>query len=619
MSLQRLDELLSALPMLKVFKFEVVNAVEFGATASAAVSLHSRSNSHGGSGVNRGYMQQRQPNLLLKKPERISLQGLEQEVVRVIARRLYRNLERLELFFSVTGVIVLSALEELLTNCGSVLKALSLTKAEIVKRDFSREWNISSQAEIAALLASLSAVSLSSPSTASSMTLSSHGTVSSSASSSSISSAYSTPASPTSSISDQPKGTPVLESLSLYSCLIEDRDCESLLSQVSRLRELCLHNCKSLTQQVVPSILTCTPLLESLSLSTVPNINPVGLVQLFTVTDESSATNSTGGVSSTVTLNPLSPGVVNAKLGLQLKHVRLAYLRQLDDNVLKTLALHQGPSLLKLSLYWCPHVTDEGVIPILKSCDKLMDLSLCLSKPTLNIFNELTDSSSGAKKPWACSQTLERLEVGGQMFLDRIRSSNEHLQPQLYHHTSPNPHHIRNGSTPQVTARSIFNGNTSSGSRPSNVIYDPYTVAHYQGYPMYHLLRYSRFSDPFRELRAQLETLPRLTHLGIPAKGVEHLIKKGFGPKVNLTSLALLNQQGRVWSPEELEDLLKHMPKLRSLVCEKNTILASPHPTHNRKEAISHKQYDKVVRLLQQHNVELVQSSSSTGLCASPK
>ncbi|KAF9109619.1 hypothetical protein BGX27_007400 [Mortierella sp. AM989] len=610
MTLERLDELLSTLSMLKVFKFEVVNKKEPAATtASAAVYLYSRNGSHGGS-ISRGYIQQHQSNLLLK-PKRISLEGLEQEVVRVIARRLNRNLERLELVFSVTGTVVLSAFEELFAKCGSILKSLSLTRAEISQRDYSRVWNAPYQAEIEALLASLSGVAFSSspPEIAQSLPLSSPGTMSTSTSSSSISSSYSTSVSSSSSISHQPKGIPVLESLSLYSCVVGDREFASLLTQVSGLQELRLHDCKNLGREAIPSIIANTPMLESLSFSSLPYLNPESLVQLFTVTKASSETNSNGSL----------PEAIAVKSGLRLKQVQLAYMRQLDDNVMKALALHQGPELLKLSLHWCPHITDEGIIPIFQSCEKLIDLSLCLSKPTLNIFKELTDPTNGKTKPWACSQTLERFEIGGQMFLDRIRASNEHLQPQLYHHTSPNPHHIRNGSTPQVTINGMGNSTGTIASQTSNIIHDPYNVAHHQGYPMYHLWRYNRLSDPFRELQAQLEALPRLTHLGIPAKGVEHLIKKGFGPKVHLRSLALLNQQGRVWSLEEIEDLLRHIPGLTSLICEKNTILASSQPTRNRKEIALLKQQEKIGKLLQQHNVELIQSSSSTGLRASPK
>ncbi|KAF8959554.1 hypothetical protein BGZ46_001745 [Entomortierella lignicola] len=633
MSLERLDELLSALPMLKVFKFEVVNKVESSAkTGSASVSGHSRSGSYSGSSLSRGYIQQHQSNLILMKPKRISLEGLEQEVVRVIARRLYRNLERLELSFTASGVVVQSAIEELFAHCGSVLKSLSLTRVEICQVNYNREWSTSIQAEVAALLSSLEAFSLSqsppsspgsSRSTVFPPALSSSGTMSTSTSSSSFSSSFSrtsSTSSSASSVSDQPKTTSVLESLSFSSCSVSDRECAIILKQVPALKELYIHDCKNLSRRLIPSILTNTPLLESISINSVPYIHPEGLIELFTVSqqEKSSEIHSAGvATSNNLTSDPSSPGVV----GLRLKHVQLSYLRQLDDNVMKVLARHQGSNLVKLSLQWCPHVTDEGIIPILKSCEKLKDISIYLSKPTLNIFQELTDSNTGTKIPWACAQTLERLEVCGQMFLDRIRASNEHLQPQLYHHTSPNPHHIRNGSIGRAAASTMaISGNTSIGTHTSNIIHDPYTVAHDQGYPMYRLLRYNTFSNPFRELQAQMETFPRLTHLGIPSKGVEHLIRKGFGPKVHLRSLALLNQQGRAWSLEEVEDLLRHMPELRILVCEKNTILGPPQPAHNRKEANLYSQHE-VLKLLQQKNVELLQPSSSTGsnLCASLK
>ncbi|KAF9433411.1 hypothetical protein BGZ76_009492 [Entomortierella beljakovae] len=425
------------------------------------------------------------------------------------------------------------------------------------------------------------------------------GTLSSSSSSSSISSAFSSPASSISAKPYQPKGIPVLESLSLTSCNVGDREFGDFLQKIPGLRELCINDCKSLNRNVTSSILTYTPELESLSLSSVPLLSPESLVELFIVTE---ARSESGAME--------IPGENPHKSGLQLKNVRLAYLRQLDDNIMKTIALHQGPSLVKLSLHWCPHVTDQGIVPIFESCGHLKDLSICLSKPTVSIFSDLIDSNNGTKKNWACSQTLERLEIGGQMFLDRIRASNAHLQPQLYHHTSPNPHHIRNGSTPQFITGGAISGITgTAGGNSSNIIHDPYAVAHHQGYPMYHLWRYNRFSDPFRELQTQLETLPRLKHLGISSKGVEHLIRKGFGPKVHLDSLTLLNQQGRVWDPEEVEDLLKHMPELRNIICEKNTILISSQSAQIRKDAKLYKQQERVVKILQRHNVELVQSS----------
>jgi hypothetical protein len=356
----------------------------------------------------------------------------------------------------------------------------------------------------------------------------------------------------------------------------------------------------------VNAILTHTPQLETISLNSVPSIHPVGLEQLFRIVDTSPGADSTGVATSKTGIAP------RIRSGLQLKNVRLAYIRQLDDEVMKVLATHQGPSLVKLSVQWCPHVTDDGVIPIFRSCEKLEDLSLCLSKPTLDIFKELSEPEAtgesekgSSKRLWACAQTLERLEVSGQMFMDRIRTSNEHLHPQLYHHMSPNPHHIRNGSTSGVTMSSFGYGSINSSS--NNIINDPYAIAHHQGYPMYHLWQYEQYSDPFRELQAQLETLPRLTHLGIPAKGIEHRIQKGLGLKMRFQSLALLNQQGRIWSAEEVEDLLKHMPSLRRLVCEKNTILTSP-ALYNRNNPLQNKRHEAVKRLLEQHRVELVQS-----------
>ncbi|KAG0200387.1 hypothetical protein BGX28_006532 [Mortierella sp. GBA30] len=648
MSLERLDDLLSALPSLKVFKFEVMNKME----PIASSGSHSRNSSTGSvSALGRGHMMQ-QSSHLLKRPKRISLEGLESDVVRVIARRLHRQLERLELALAVTGAIALSAFQELFESCGSTLKSLSLTRVEICQHDHNRTGNAAYQAEIAALLASL----LSSSTLTSAQHLHHTGALSSSSSSTSISTSSSFSSdllmvnlsdasvqqqnqpsniacTPTASINPPPPA-PVLESLSFNSCFVPGREFEFFLGNTPGLRELCLQDCRNLDRSVVKSILTHTPLLETLSLSSVPNLRSESLQQLFE-TSEASATNRSSGLQSSGTPGMSKTAVAKkaGQTGLRLKNVRLAYLRQLDDTIMEALATHQGSSLVKLSLQWCPHVTDEGILPIFRSCKKLEDLSICLSKPTLDIFKDLTDvpeATGNKRRLWACAQTLERLEIGGQMFVDRLRTSNEHLHPQLYHHLSPNPHHIRNrsgsgsGSAMYPVAGGISSNATGSiglsnnnSQSSSSVILDPYSVAHHQGYPMYHLWRYHQFSDPFRELQAQLETLPRLRHLGIPAKGIEHLIAKGFGLKVQIQSLALLNQQGRVWSADEIKDLLQHMPHLRKLFCEKNTVVSSSSCGLVNRDAMAQKRQMEMIKVLQDHRVELVQSPSSSSSSSS--
>ncbi|KAG9327494.1 hypothetical protein KVV02_000443 [Mortierella alpina] len=644
MSLDRLDDLLGALPWLKVFKFEVMNKIE----PIASSGSHSRNSSTGSlSGVGRGFMMQ-QPSHLLKKPKRLSLEGLESEVVRVIARRLHQSLERLELALAVTGGIALPAFQELFESCGSTLKTLALTKVEICQHDYSRAGNAAYQAEIAALLTSLLS---SSPSSSTAQHLQPSGVLSPSSSYGSISTSSSfssdlsiaDPAVPTTLQLDQSSdaGTqaanllaplPALESISFNACFIPGRECEIFLRHAPGLRELHLHDCRNLDRSIVKSILTHTPLLETLSLNSVPNLRPECLQQLFETTEVPKSNPASGiqysGTMGTTLISSTAAGTTAARTGLRLKNVRLAYLRQLDDTIMETLATHQGASLLKLSIHWCPHVTDEGILPIFRSCEKLEDLSLCLSKPTLNIFKDLSETTEAAGKErrlWACAQTLERLEIGGQMFVDRLRTSNEHLHPQLYHHLSPNPHHIRNRSGSgsglamypvaggiSTSANSSISLSNSNSQSSSSIIHDPYSVAHHQGYPMYHLWRYHRFSDPFRELQAQLETLPRLKHLGIPAKGIEHLIAKGFGAKVQIQSLALLNQQGRIWSADEIRDLLQHMPHLRRLFCEKNTVLASSSCTLVSRDTMAQKRQMEMMRVLRDHRVELVHSSSST-------
>ncbi|KAG0291516.1 hypothetical protein BGZ96_005111 [Linnemannia gamsii] len=690
MSLERLDDLLSSLPRLKVFKFEVVNKTEI-ATANGLHGGGSSSNGGGspGSSFRRGYMQQQPSSLLLKKPKQVTLESLEPEVIRVIARRLGGQLERLDLVFTVTGRIGLSTFLELLTNCRSTLKSLTLTRAEVYQTDYSRERHAAM--EISALLASLL------------------GTTSTTTTSSSSSSSTTSPPSSSSS-SSSPSLPPALECLSFNSCAIPDREFEWFLRHAPQLRELNLHDCRFLNRPAVAAILQHSPLLETLSLRSVPYIDADALKQLFEViprsgvaattvsavswlhhaagshasgTTATSGVNGSGGVL-TSTMASSNNGGEKETMGLRLKSIRLAYLRQLNDTVMETIARYQGASLEKLSVQWCPHVTDVGILPIFMFCQRLQDLSLYLSKPTLNIFKDLTDepanetatgtttttvteaatttaaasatatateaaagSTPFKRRLWACANTLERLEVGGQMFVDRIRSSSEHLQPQLYHHLSPNPHHMRspsgnqdlslgggvgggiggaggNNATNNGGPGNATNTTTGTTTNSNNVIHDPYSIAHYQGYPMYHLWRYNRLSDPFRELQAQLETLPRLKHLGVQAKGIEHLLRRGFGPNVHIQSLALLNQQGRMWSPEEIREMFEHMPHLRTLVCEKSTIMAGGSSLSSvvgggsgscgagqLKGVDLLKRQMRMRRILEDHHVELVQSTLS--------
>ncbi|KAK3837318.1 MAG: hypothetical protein JOS17DRAFT_441892 [Linnemannia elongata] len=674
MSLERLDDLLSSLPRLKVFKFEVVNKTEI-ATANGLHGGSGGGNGGGGgspgSSFRRGYMHQQPSSLLLKKPKQVTLEGLEPEVIRVIARRLGGQLERLDLVFTVTGRIGLSTFLELLTNCRSTLKSLVLTRAEVYQTDYSRERHTAM--EISALLASL--LGTTSATTTSSTPSTSSTTSSSSSSSSSSPSSSSFP--------------PALEYLSFNSCAIPDREFEWFLRHAPQLKELSLHDCRFLNKPAVAAILQHSPLLETLSLRSVPYVDADALKQLFetiprsssegatattafashqaagshasgTTATATSGVNGSGGAASTSTAS-------KETTGLRLKSIRLAYLRQLNDIVMETIARYQGANLEKLSVQWCPHVTDVGILPIFLYCQRLQDLSLYLSKPTLNIFKDLTDepvnevtvtaaapatttpataAAAVAGPPavvkrrlWACANTLERLEVGGQMFVDRIRSSSEHLQPQLYHHLSPNPHHMRSSSGNQDLTLGGLGGtgginttnnggltgatNNTAGNSNSNVIHDPYSIAHYQGYPMYHLWRYHRLSDPFRELQAQLETLPRLKHLGVQAKGIEHLLRRGFGPNVHIQSLALLNQQGRVWSPEEIREMFEHMPHLRTLVCEKSTIMAGGSQSGGMSGGVVSgggcggqlkgvdmlKRQMQMRRILEDHRVELVQST----------
>ncbi|KAF9274492.1 hypothetical protein BGZ88_002976 [Linnemannia elongata] len=645
MSLERLDDLLSSLPRLKVFKFEVVNKTEI-ATANG---LHGGGSNAGGGGslgssFRRGYMQQQPSSLLLKKPKQVTLEGLEPEVIRVIARRLGGQLERLDLVFTVTGRIGLSTFLELLSNCRSTLKSLALTRAEVYQTDYSRDRHAAM--EISALLASL-------------LGTTSAATTSSSPSASSTTSS---PSSSSSTSSSLPSFPPALECLSFNSCAIPDREFEWFLRHAPQLKELNLHDCRFLNKPAVAAILQHSPLLETLSLRSVPYVDADALKQLFETiprssiegataataftshqaagshasgtTAATSGVNGSGGAASTLTAS-------KETTGLRLKSIRLAYLRQLNDTVMETIARYQGACLEKLSVQWCPHVTDVGILPIFMYCQRLQDLSLYLSKPTLNIFKDLTDepvngataadpatatatvattttletsttSTAAAvvglpapvkRRLWACANTLERLEVGGQMFVDRIRSRG-----------TGGTNGTSNGGPISVT-------NITTGNNNSNVIHDPYSIAHHQGYPMYHLWRYHRLSDPFRELQAQLETLPRLKHLGVQAKGIEHLLRRGFGPNVHIQSLALLNQQGRVWSPEEIREMFEHMPHLRTLVCEKSTIMAGGSQSGGiisggscggqLKGVDLLKRQMWMRQILEDHRVELVQSTLS--------
>ncbi|KAG0047959.1 hypothetical protein BGZ83_007091 [Gryganskiella cystojenkinii] len=647
MSLERLDRLLSALPGLLSFQFEVMNKPEL-------ISPRGGLNSSIGSRIlsNRGLQNAASTTLsqstLLLRTQQVGLQGLEPEVVRVIARRLCLGLESLGLTFELTGRISLPAFEELFDRCGSTLKTLSLTRAEICERNY--EENIALSVATADILSSLlestSLSSTSSSSSSSPMPFSSSSTVPSKPSTSCTAATFST---------FTPTGPAALESLTLTSCAVPDRECEWLLRHSPRLLELNIHDSHHLGPRVVGSILRFSPLLESLSWSSVHHIGRQSLARLFERADKSDdsttialsslsgVTPSLSAVSTTATTTSQTPQEQQYP-GLRLKRVKLAYLRGLDDNVMRSLATHQGSTLERLSVQWCPDVTDAGVLPIFSHCSQLEELCLCLSKLSPDIFKPTAagaqSSVNGDLKHWACEQTLQRLEIGGQMFLNQLQLSNVYLQPQLYHHLSPNPHRVArttvgsqgttagNMSRTPTYNRSISSVgslrdigviNNSGTTGQSNVLQDSYTLAHHEGYPMYHLhQRYEQLGDPFGGLKTRLATMPRLYHLGVSTKGVEHLIRKGFGPNVKIQSLALLGQQGRKWSLEEVKDLLEHMPTLTRLHCEKNTILpttaatgrvAPRSPFCGPVSVFELKMEQDMVTLLRKHGVEVVQSA----------
>ncbi|KAF9409215.1 hypothetical protein BGZ94_002028 [Podila epigama] len=608
MSLERLDELLSGLPQLKVFKFEVMNQIDNSSLTASNLLAFDSSGFRYRQGVHKTWMD--------------SLLGLEPEVIRVIAKRLSPRLERLELSFALPATISLAVFDELLKSCRSTLKALVLSKAEICQINHSRVESHSHQMQIEALLANLWETSISSVEL-NSASLPEFGTesgpqqlqqqqhttrswMSSSTSSSSLSSSYSTGASSISSEADNLlslkqsayTGPPVLESLSFFTCAIPNKEFDWFLSRTPALKDLTIHNCDALGYPIVASMQHRTPLLESISLCSIPGLSKRGLKSIF----EPYLPDPTK-----ITLDTTSNEIPMQKL--QFKSIRLAYLRQLEDSVMESIATHQGNTLTRLSVHWCPHVTDYGVQPIFNSCEKLEELSLYLTKPTLASIRK-TDG----QKPWACTQTLRSLELGGPMFVDQLRQSNEYLHPQLYHHTSSNPHQSYTGNrTRALSASSSFTptyGHRSTsigacfsngGTSASNIIQNTYSVAHHQGYPMYHLLRYQQLGNPLKELRERMETLPRLTHLGIQSKGIEHLIRQGFGPNVRIRSLTLLNQHGRVWAVQEVKELLENMPSLMRLQCDRNTIMPDTSPATNG----GVDQREEMRQLLEARNVEL--------------
>lgn len=619
MSLERLDRLLSALPTLKSFQFEIMNKSNL-----APGSMHGSTSS----------------STLLNRTRQTSLQGLEPEVLRIIARRLCFGLESLGLVFELPSRISLPAFKDLFDRCGSTLKSLSMTKVEICERNY--EENVAfSLATIDFLSGLLESTSLSPSSSSSSASMSGSASLYSMASSS-TSLFPRSPMSLYSISSDTQPEQIVLESLTMNSCVVPDRECEWILKRAPELLELHIHDSRYVSSRIVRSILRFSPRLETLSLSSVPNIGRQSLGQLFERMDELSETLLTtspgpsNSTSSTIAEATASAAIQDRYPGLRLKNIRLAYLRGLDNSVMTTLATHQGSTLQKLSVQWCPDITDAGIAPIFKHCGQLKELNLSLSKLTPDIFKDSEGDLANniGITEWACQRTLERLEIGGQMFLHRLQLSNIYLQPQLYHHLSPNPHRhtrtasqssMRNmGRSPSynrsISSLSSFRDigiiNNSSSGQP-NVLQEPYSLAHHEGYPMYHLhQRYEEIGDPFGSLKTRLASLPRLYHLGVSTKGVEHLIRKGFGSHTRIQSLALLSQQGRKWTLEEVRDLLEHMPRLRKLYCEKETILSSkvelmkgpksplfsiPVNCHEQKLA------QEITELLKKHRVEVVQ------------
>ncbi|KAF9166210.1 hypothetical protein DFQ26_008442 [Actinomortierella ambigua] len=232
-----------------------------------------------------------------------------------------------------------------------------------------------------------------------------------------------------------------------------------VLHACPNLEELNIHDSEIPNDAIVTAILDHNPKLTRLAFSKMPYMTSRALERLFQASTSFSSKDET---------------TTDAIMVPQLENVRLGYLHFSLTDPLKALAQQHGKRLRCLSIHWCPTVTTQDVWPVLKKCARLEELALQLTKVSTKIFEDIpqemvmTEPGGGGvavlepkMETWACAATLRKLDIGGPMFVDYSRYRERFLRPTVYHHLSPNPYLIGTSSN------SAFSTTTSSGGSSS--------------------------------------------------------------------------------------------------------------------------------------------------------
>ncbi|KAF9129444.1 hypothetical protein BGW39_004168 [Mortierella sp. 14UC] len=270
-----------------------------------------------------------------------------------------------------------------------------------------------------------------------------------------------------------------LHFFSICSSHIPDSSLIHLLERCPYLRALHLHSCDSVTDQSLQAITTHNPHLESISLASCKQITTSGLDQFFHAT--------------------VAP----------LIHVHLCDLASLHDKTLEILAGRHRHSLLKLAIYFCGFVTDRGVKALLTVCSQLRVFGLQAYGMTTAIFEH----------PWACSKTLEQLDLQGVFKL------------------TPAPSEAATTTTPRRYS----------------------VTALWQD-------RQARI-DGFAVARSRLITLERLKNLRLAAGEIGKEVLGGFLPTQRIEILHLYGLQSSLVDRLPWSDIRTSYPYLRQVYC----------------------------------------------------
>ncbi|KAG0372087.1 hypothetical protein BGX24_000756 [Mortierella sp. AD032] len=273
-----------------------------------------------------------------------------------------------------------------------------------------------------------------------------------------------------------------LHFFSISSSHTPDSSLIHILERCPQLRTLYLHSCDSITDQSLQAIAQHTPQLESISLSSCKRITTPGLDQFF---QESVA---------------------------PLIHVHLCDLTSLHDETLEILASCHGHSLLKLAIYFCDFVTDRGVESLLAVCSQLRVFGLQAHRMTISIFEH----------PWACSKTLEQLDLQG------------------IFKVIPAPL--------AVATTGAFSATAGWRDRQARI-------------------------DGFAVTRARLVTLERLKSLRLAAGGIGKEVLSGFAPTQRIEVLHLYGLQSSLVDSLPWSDIKRCYPYLRQVYCGVTSVI----------------------------------------------